>query len=103
MSTARAELSITDDGDWDAEIDDAGLRLVPADEHCRPDARLRAPNFLGDTQWFTGTVTAKDRDDEQARVVCDIKARNQRDEQTTSATATIALVLSRRLGTRVVS
>lgn len=39
---ATVRLSIIDDGDWDAEIDESGVRLVPADEHRRPDARLRA-------------------------------------------------------------
>ena len=55
------------------------------------EARLRAPSFLGDTQWFTGKVVSKERDDHGARVVCEIEASNQRAELTTTAIATIAL------------
>jgi acyl dehydratase len=55
------------------------------------DARLRKPNFLGDTTWFAGRVIGKERSDDRALVTCEITGTNQRGEMTTTATAKIAL------------
>jgi acyl dehydratase len=55
------------------------------------DARLRAPNFLGDTTWFTGRVTGKSRDEGSAAVDLDLTGTNQRGEVTATATAKVKL------------
>jgi acyl dehydratase len=60
------------------------------------DARIKAPNFLGDTTWFAGKVTAKELDGERAIVGCAITATNQRDEMTLTATARVALPIRSR-------
>jgi acyl dehydratase len=53
------------------------------------EARLRAPCFLGDTMWFTGSVV--DKKEGGGLVVCSIVGTNQRGEINTEATATIRL------------
>jgi acyl dehydratase len=55
------------------------------------DARLKAPNFLGDTTWFNGKVTGKRLEDRRGVVSCAITANNQRDEISLTATARVAL------------
>ena len=56
------------------------------------DARLLAPNYIGDVTWLTGEVTAARRDEQGWGLVeLTVEGRNQRDELTTSARALIAL------------
>jgi acyl dehydratase len=55
------------------------------------DARLRGPNFLGDTTWFTGRVTGKTRTGGDAVAALAIVGTNQRGEVTTTATAAVKL------------
>lgn len=40
--------------------------------------RIKKPNFLGDTLWFTGTVTGKRRSEAGALVDCELNSVNQR-------------------------
>lgn len=55
------------------------------------DARLQAPDYLGDTTWFTGHVTDKEVTDRGALVKCQVAGTNQRGQQTIIATSTVAL------------
>jgi acyl dehydratase len=55
------------------------------------DARLQAPDYLGDTTWFTGRVTDKQVCDRGALARCEVAGTNQRGQQTIVATATVAL------------
>jgi acyl dehydratase len=53
--------------------------------------RVRKPNFVGDTTWLSGSVVRK-RDAEPGGLVeCELLARNQRDEVSTTAVATVRL------------
>ena len=52
---------------------------------------VRRPNILGDTQWFTGTITGKRIEDGEYLVDCDVRATNQHGIVTTPGRATIAL------------
>lgn len=52
------------------------------------DARLRAPNYLGDVTWITGTVTENCGD---GVVRCELKGTNQRDETTIVGRASVLL------------
>jgi len=53
--------------------------------------RIKEPNFLGDTLWITGTVTAKRRTEAGAMVDCELKATNQRGAVVGIAQATATL------------
>lgn len=55
------------------------------------DGRLLKPNLIGDITRVTGRVTGKTRDGERHLVNCTLEARNQRDQVTASATATVQL------------
>jgi acyl dehydratase len=55
------------------------------------DARLRAPNFLGDTTWFAGQVTGKSRQDALATVDLEVTGTNQRGEVTITGAAIVKL------------
>jgi acyl dehydratase len=55
------------------------------------DARLRAPNFLGDTTWFTGRVAGKSHEAGSAVVDLDLTGTNQRGEVTITGAATVKL------------
>ena len=55
------------------------------------DARLRAPNFLGDTTWFAGQVTGKSRQDAFATVDLEVTGTNQRGEVTVTGAAIVKL------------
>jgi acyl dehydratase len=52
---------------------------------------LRRPNWLGDTTWLRGTVVGKEIRDGRPVVDCEMRGENQRHEQHSTATATIAL------------
>ncbi len=53
---------------------------------------IRRFNYIGDTQFITGEVVGKDRDDEgRCWVEIELRATNQRDEVTVPATATVLL------------
>lgn len=55
------------------------------------DARLRAPNYLGDTTWFKASVTTKRQTDSGALVDCHVTGVNQRGDITIIADGTVAL------------
>lgn len=55
------------------------------------DARLKAPNYLGDTTWFNGHVVAKRQDEAGGLVDCEVNGVNQRGETTITASATVRL------------
>ena len=55
------------------------------------DMRLRRPNFIGDTLWLDGTVTALRSSDEGDVVDCSIRAVNQRGEVVSDGTASVLL------------
>ena len=62
------------------------------------DCEFRRFNYVGDTQWLTGTVTRKVvADGDRPAVEVDLRAENQRGELTTPGHATI-LLPSRRAG-----
>lgn len=53
------------------------------------DGQLRQPNLLGDTTWLTGAVVGKD--ESNGIVTCELTARNQRDQVTTTGLAKVRL------------
>jgi acyl dehydratase len=55
------------------------------------DARLKSPNYLGDTTWFSGRVTDKRETDAGALVSCQLLGVNQRGAVTITADGTMAL------------
>jgi acyl dehydratase len=55
------------------------------------EARLKAPNYLGDTTWFRGTVTDKWQSDLGALVTCHLTGVNQRGTVTITADGTMTL------------
>jgi acyl dehydratase len=55
------------------------------------EVRLRRPNFIGDVQWITGTVTGIEVRPGLGLVTCSVESRNQRDEITSTGTAVIRL------------
>lgn len=55
------------------------------------DARLQAPNYLGDITQFTGKVTGTETDGDHGLVKCEITGTNQRGQDTIKATATVKL------------
>lgn len=55
------------------------------------DARLQAPDYIGDTTWFTGRVTDKQAAAGRNLAKCEVAGTNQRGQQTIVATATVAL------------
>jgi acyl dehydratase len=58
------------------------------------DVRVRRPNFVGDTTWLRGEVTAVGPEGDSAdsvMVEASVKGVNQRDEETTTATAKVRL------------
>jgi acyl dehydratase len=58
----------------------------------RLSVRLRRPNLLGDTTWITGRVVDHlVEDDGEAVVAVEVSGRNQRDEQSIVASATVKL------------
>jgi acyl dehydratase len=57
----------------------------------RYDARVRRPNLVADTTWWTGEVTGKTTVQGRCAVEVAVKAVNQRDEQTADGTAVILL------------
>lgn len=56
------------------------------------EARLRRPDFIGDTTWLTGRVTGKDSAADDRTVTCELAATNQRDEVTATAVAVVRLM-----------
>jgi len=57
----------------------------------RYDARVRQPNLVGDTTWWTGTVTGKSEVAGSGAVEVEVKATNQMDSVTANGTAVILL------------
>jgi hypothetical protein len=55
------------------------------------DMRLRRPNFIGDTLWLDGAVTALRSSDQGDVVDCSIRAVNQRGEVVSDGTASVLL------------
>jgi acyl dehydratase len=55
------------------------------------DARLQAPDYLGDTTWFAGRVTDTQPAEDGGVVKCEVTGTNQRGQVTIVATATIKL------------
>lgn len=55
------------------------------------EVRLRRPNFVGDTTWLSGSVTAVANNSDSVLVDCAVHGTNQRDEQSTVATAKVRL------------
>lgn len=55
------------------------------------DGRLQAPDYIGDTTWFTGRVTGKEEAGERKLARCEVVGVNQRGQQTIVATASVAL------------
>lgn len=86
--------------DWAG--DDGFIRML--------DVRLMRPNFFGDVNWLTGSVTSKDErvSDEVScldgatygSVDCSLVATNQRGETTARATATVLLPRRQRSASR---
>jgi len=63
------------------------------DDACivRMEDSIRKFNYMGDTQFLTGTVTAKREEDGQHLVEVELRMTNQRDTETAYGSATIAL------------
>jgi acyl dehydratase len=55
------------------------------------EVRLRRPNFVGDTTWLKGQVTALVPDSDSVLVDCAVTGTNQRGEETTTGTAKVRL------------
>jgi acyl dehydratase len=55
------------------------------------DIRIRRPNYVGDTTWFTGTVTGLAVAGDSTVVECTVTGTNQRGEETTAGTAKVVL------------
>ena len=56
------------------------------------EAKLLAPNFIGDVTWLSGVVTRSWTADDEGFVECDLRGVNQHGDLTTSARAVIRLV-----------
>lgn len=57
------------------------------------EGRLRRPNLVGDLTTITGVVAEKSEDAGSGLVTCSLEARNQRDELTATARATVELAV----------
>jgi acyl dehydratase len=55
------------------------------------EVRVRRPNFVGDTTWLGGEVTAVTADGEFGVIDAAVRGVNQRGEETTTASATVRL------------
>lgn len=60
-------------------------------------ARLKRPNYLGDTLWLSGVVTGKRRTDDGDVIDCAVKGTNQRGEVVSEGTASVLLEAAGRI------
>jgi acyl dehydratase len=55
------------------------------------EVRVRRPNFVGDTTWISGEITAVEREDDSVVAAVSLSGVNQREEQTIAGTAKVRL------------
>jgi acyl dehydratase len=55
--------------------------------------RLKRPNYLGDTTWINGTITAKTRTEDGWKIECEVVATNQNGEISAAGNGTVLLPL----------
>jgi acyl dehydratase len=61
-------------------------------------ARIKRPNYIGDTLWLDGVVIGKRRTDEGDFVDLEVKGTNQRGEVVSEGTASVMLQAAGKLG-----